>query len=88
MTWRPTRRTGSATSQFGKNHSCIFSWSTGNESGHGDHHYAMIQYLHSVDKRRLVHAEDASRMSDRQPEFYSRTDLYSRMYHSVEALEK
>ena len=71
-----------------KNHSCIFSWSTGNESGHGPNHMAMVEYIRSVDSSRLVHVEDASRGSDRYPEFYSRPDLYSRMYYALDGLEK
>ncbi len=67
-----------------KNHSCIFSWSTGNESGHGPNHLAMIRFLRSADNRRLVHCEDASRASNRYPEFYSRPDLFSIMYPNVE----
>ena len=70
-----------------KNHTSIFSWSTGNESGHCEHHYSMIKYLRSVDKRRLVHCEDASRASEFYPEFYDRPDLYSRMYCSPAELE-
>jgi len=71
-----------------KNHSCIFSWSTGNESGHGPNHYEMIKFLRGVDKRRLVHAEDASRNSQQYPEFYDRADLYSRMYSDIGFLEE
>ncbi len=63
-----------------KNHTCIFSWSTGNESGHCLHHHTMIKYLRATDKRRLVHCEDASRSSYFYPEFYARPDVYSRMY--------
>ncbi len=63
-----------------KNHTCIFSWSTGNESGHCEHHYSMIKYLRATDSRRLVHCEDASRSSEFYPQFYDRPDLYSRMY--------
>ena len=63
-----------------KNHTCIFSWSTGNESGHCENHYEMIKYLKSVDKKRLVHCEDASRESERYPEFYDRPDIFSVMY--------
>ena len=70
-----------------KNHCSIFSWSTGNESGHGDNHKAMIDYIRSHDKKRLVHCEDASRMSERS-EFYGtdvskmtyRADMFSKMY--------
>lgn len=70
-----------------KNHASIFSWSTGNESGHCLNHYEMIKYLRCVDKKRLIHCEDASRNSDKYPEFYNRTDMYSRMYYSVEDCE-
>ena len=46
-----------------KNHASIIIWSTGNESGHGENHQAMIRYLRSKQDGRLVHAEDASRAS-------------------------
>ena len=71
-----------------KNHACIFSWSTGNESGHCEHHYTMIKYLKATDSRRLVHCEDASRSSQLYPEFYDRPDLYSRMYCAPAELEE
>ena len=70
-----------------KNHACIFAWSTGNESGHCDNHLKMIEYLRATDTRRLVHCEDASRASEFYPEFYSRPDLYSRMYCAPAELE-
>ena len=71
-----------------KNHTCIFSWSTGNESGHCLNHFEMIKYLRSVDSKRLIHCEDASRLSEFYPEFYERPDMYSRMYASVAHLEE
>ena len=67
-----------------KNHASIFSWSTGNESGHCEHHYSMIKYLKKTDPKRLVHCEDASRGSMRYPEFYERPDMYSRMYPPID----
>lgn len=67
-----------------KNHTSIFSWSTGNESGICEHHYAMIEYLRKTDSKRLVHCEDASRSSSKYPEFYSYPDIYSRMYPPIE----
>ena len=78
-----------------KNHCSIFSWSTGNESGHGDNHVAMIDYLHATDKKRLVHCEDASKESERS-EFYGtdtthyadRPDMFSMMYESIEGIIK
>ncbi len=78
-----------------KNHCSIFSWSTGNESGHGDNHLEMLKYIKSVDKKRLTHCEDASRgseLSERHgadtTEFADRTDIFSRMYEVSEDVEK
>ena len=77
-----------------KNHPCIFSWSTGNESGHCDNHYEMIKWLRKTDPRRLVHCENASRASDvaiemfREPSYYDRADMYSKMYPPYGDLEK
>ncbi len=67
-----------------KNHASIFSWSTGNESGHCQHHYSMIKYLKKTDPKRLVHCEDASRASMKYPEFYDRPDMHSRMYPPID----
>ena len=44
-----------------KNHTGIIMWSLGNESGHGENHIAMIEYLREKNDGRLIHAEDASR---------------------------
>lgn len=71
-----------------KNHTCIFSWSTGNESGHCEHHYEMIKYLRKTDTKRLIHCEDASRASETYPEFYNRPDMYSRMYSPMDFMEE
>lgn len=77
-----------------KNQPCIFSWSTGNESGHCDNHYEMIKWLKRTDPRRLVHCEDASRASDnvdeklREPSYYDRADMYSKMYPEYEEPER
>ena len=65
-----------------KNHCSIIMWSTGNESGHGPNHEAMIDWLHSLKDGRLVHCEDASRKGD-----YSRADVISNMYHDVQKLQ-
>jgi len=68
-----------------KNHTSIFSWSTGNESGHCDNHHEMIKYLRKTDTRRLIHCEDASRAVDESKltEYYNRPDINSRMYTDV-----
>ncbi len=71
-----------------KNHPCIFSWSTGNESGHGINHEAMVEYLRKTDKKRLVHCEDASHAGEQCPEYLKNSDFYSRMYHSFPIVEE
>ncbi len=69
--------------QRDKNHASILMWSTGNESGHGPNHEAMIQWLREHDNSRLVHCEDASRF-----EVSEHADVYSRMYLSPSVLEE
>ena len=80
-----------------KNQPCIFSWSTGNESGHCEGHYEMIKWLRRHDKRRLIHCEDASRLSDipdqdesevMKQDLYRRPDMHSRMYVTPAWMEK
>ena len=72
-----------------KNHASIIMWSTGNESGHGVNHEAMIDWVRERDNTRLVHCEDASRKSVRKgfPQYFNEryhADVYSRMYLSVQ----
>ncbi len=62
-----------------RNHSSIIMWSTGNESGHGDNHAAMIDWTRSQNDGRLIHCEDASR----QGRHIERTDVFSQMYPSL-----
>lgn len=64
-----------------KNHTCIIMWSTGNESGHGENHIAMLEWLKTLKDGRLRHCEDASRKGD-----YRNTDVISRMYLSPSEL--
>ena len=66
-----------------KNSPSVIMWSTGNESGYGQNHAAMIRWARERDPSRLIHCEDASRMG-----VYGVTDVYSRMYLSVDELEK
>ena len=65
-----------------RNHVSIFMWSTGNESGHGPNHHAMIDWAKSLNDGRLIHCEDASRKG-----ITDRTDVFSWMYPSLEWLE-
>ena len=61
-----------------RNHCSIIMWSTGNESGHGPNHIAMLKWLKSLGDGRLRHCEDATRK-----EKYDNVDVISNMYHSV-----
>lgn len=47
-----------------KNHASVIIWSTGNESGYGVNHKAMIDWVHQRDDSRPVHCEDCSRKND------------------------
>jgi len=58
-----------------KNHPSIIMWSTGNESGHGPNHMAMIDWVHERCPGCIVHCEDASRGG-----FTDHADVYSWMY--------
>ena len=64
-----------------KNHCSIIMWSTGNESGHGPNHIAMLNWLKSLKDGRLRHCEDATRK-----EKYDNVDVISNMYHSVDTV--
>lgn len=75
-----------------KNQPCVFSWSTGNESGCCENNYEMIKWLNKTDKKRLVHCEDASRTAygwgPQDTSFYKRPDIHSRMYPPYSELEE
>lgn len=66
-----------------KNHPSIIMWSTGNESGHGCNHIAMIRWTKNRDSSRLVHAEDASRKRQ-----IHNADVFSMMYSSLRDVEE
>ena len=65
-----------------KNHTSIFMWSTGNESGHGPNHIAMLEWLKTVETKRLYHAEDASRA------FHRWDSAYNKAKENLELAEK
>ena len=79
-----------------KNHTCIFSWSIGNESGFCKNNNEMINWLRTVEKRRLIHCEDASRMSygwwvggpKQDKSFYDKVDIHSLMYSDIADIER
>ena len=74
-----------------KNHASIIMWSIGNETGFGPNHISMVNYLRKRDPSRLVHAEPASRLAAVEPErwdVHSYSDVFSRMYLSLEACKE
>lgn len=66
-----------------RNFPSIIMWSTGNESGHGVNHHAMVDLIRAEKDGRLVHSEDASRMG-----FHQNTDIYSGMYFPFSRIEE
>lgn len=66
-----------------KNAPSVIMWSTGNESGHGSNHAAMVQWTRKRDASRLVHCEDASKKGELR-----NADVYSRMYPTPEDVER
>lgn len=66
-----------------KNSPSVIMWSTGNESGHGSNHVAMIKDTKRRDPSRLVHCEDASRKGQQY-----NADVFSGMYLGFETLTK
>ena len=65
-----------------KNFPSVIMWSTGNESGHGTNHIAMLDYIRRRDPSRLTHCEDASRRGE-----IRNADVYSMMYPSLSKVE-
>lgn len=65
-----------------KIHTSIIMWSTGNESGYGENHMAMIDWLRAHDTSRLIHCEDASRAGN-----HDKTDVFSYMYSAPSVIE-
>ncbi len=68
--------------EINKNFTCIIFWSLSNESGFGENHIAMAEWVKKRDATRLVHSEEACRKG----EFWY-SDVYSRMYLSLNDLE-
>ncbi len=66
-----------------KNNPSVIMWSTGNESGHGENHVKMVEWIKSRDNTRLVHVEDASRKGE-----IHHADVFSKMYPSLKCVEE
>ena len=69
-----------------RNHGCVVMWSLGNESGCGENHRAMANYIRSRDPEAIVHYENAhleyaARLGK---DFSDISDVESRMYASID----
>ena len=73
-----------------KNHACIFGWSLGNETGHGENHQKLSDAIRAYDPSRIIHHEGEvkSRWHQGANNFhqsqYRYNDLIDPMYSSVE----
>lgn len=69
-----------------KNHVSVIFWSLGNESGCGDNHQAMYDFIKSRNKNVIVHYENANyRYSELAGKFLGNcSDVESWMYPSIE----
>jgi len=61
-----------------KNHACIFGWSLGNESGYGENHTALSDWIRKADPTRLIHYHPA--------EAASTVDILGPMYPTVDRI--
>ncbi|WP_309380395.1 glycoside hydrolase family 2 TIM barrel-domain containing protein [Cerasicoccus frondis] len=77
-----------------RNHACIFSWSLGNESGHGDNHEAMGAAMLALDSTRIFHHEGELHFQWNQgPKDWAETqpihnEMINPMYSSLEELKE
>ena len=71
-----------------KNRPCVMMWSMGNESGHGCNTNAALKWTKSYDPSRLTHYERASFPPEGQEINRSDLDTYSRMYPSIEEIDR
>ncbi|MBT1180262.1 glycoside hydrolase family 2 TIM barrel-domain containing protein [Bifidobacterium vespertilionis] len=72
-----------------KNHASIIMWSMGNECAYGCTFEAALAWTKGFDPDRLTHYESAIHVGEHDEAFdYSNLDTHSRMYPSVEDLER
>ncbi len=73
-----------------KNHACVIMWSLGNESGCGENHRKMAQYIRSRRKDAVIHYENARLEYQERlgKDFTDISDVESRMYASIDYLKE
>lgn len=70
-----------------KNRPCIIMWSMGNESAYGCNFEKVLQWTKAFDTERITQYESARYRNDDKVYNYTKLDLYSRMYPSLEEIE-
>ncbi len=72
-----------------KNHGCVIMWSLGNESGCGENHRQMANFIRSRKSDAIIHYENAhlEYQSRLCKDFSDISDVESRMYASLDYLE-
>ena len=71
-----------------KNRPCIVIWSMGNESGMGANLHEALRWTKEYDRTRLTHYERASFPPPGEEINHDNLDLYSRMYPSIEEIDR
>lgn len=69
-----------------KNHACVIFWSLGNESGAGNNHRAMREYIKGRMPNSIVHYEGSNFKAEKETgiKYSDISDLESRMYPSID----
>lgn len=73
-----------------KNHGCVIMWSLGNESGCGENHRHMANYIRSRLPKAIIHYENAhlEYQARLNKDFTDISDVESRMYAPLDYLEE
>lgn len=73
-----------------KNHGCVIMWSLGNESGCGENHRHMANYIRSRLPKAIIHYENAHLEYQERlgKDFTDISDVESRMYAPLDYLEE
>lgn len=73
-----------------KNRACVIMWSLGNESGCGNNHRLMAQYVRSRDSSAIIHYENAriDYQERLNKDFSDISDVESRMYAPLDYLKE
>jgi beta-galactosidase len=71
-----------------KNHPCILIWSMGNESDWGTSFEKAGRWIKQYDDTRLLHYEGSIHAKEKYQPDLSMLDVYSRMYDSLEGIER